>query len=174
MRRALFSLDHSVEINGVAMHRLGPLILDALTTRAVLLIGRVLVYILATAALIQAFEFPCPAEVDSGAICNPAFKSFHLAIYFIVVTLSTVGFGDVYAATTAGRMIMIGIILIAIINVPALVADFGSLAEQLEERRQKKDQHPEAWSRMRVKAVRAIKARPLIQLNQAALMMAAQ
>lgn len=57
LRRALFSLDHTVVVNGLKRHRLGPLLLSPYAARAVLLLGRVLIYLLASAAIIEFFEF---------------------------------------------------------------------------------------------------------------------
>lgn len=53
-------------------------------------------------------------------------------LYYTVVTLSTVGYGDMYAGTTGGRMIVIGIIFVAVINVPALTNDAGAIAADLQ------------------------------------------
>jgi hypothetical protein len=44
--------------------------------------------------------------------------SFHICIYFIVVTLSTLGYGDISANTVAGRVLVLFLILITIILIP--------------------------------------------------------
>ena len=49
---------------------------------------------------------------------NPAVRTFGDAFYYTVVTLSTVGFGDVLPVTAAGRWVTIGAIIAAIIIIP--------------------------------------------------------
>ena len=55
-------------------------------------------------------------SAEHGA--NPGVDTFGDAFYYTVVTLSTVGFGDILPVTTAGRWITIVTILAAIILVP--------------------------------------------------------
>jgi voltage-gated potassium channel len=49
---------------------------------------------------------------------NPGIDTFGDAFYYSVVTLSTVGFGDILPVTTAGRWVTIATILAAIIFIP--------------------------------------------------------
>ena len=49
---------------------------------------------------------------------NPDVNSFGDAFYYMIVTLSTVGFGDILPVTAAGRWVTVGSILAAIILVP--------------------------------------------------------
>jgi len=49
---------------------------------------------------------------------NPRVRTFGDAFYFTVVTLSTVGFGDITPATEAGRWVTIAAILAGIILIP--------------------------------------------------------
>jgi voltage-gated potassium channel len=49
---------------------------------------------------------------------NPAVETFGDAFYYVVVTLSTVGFGDVLPTTPAGRWITVASILAGIILIP--------------------------------------------------------
>ena len=51
---------------------------------------------------------------------------FHDAIYFLVVTISTVGYGDITPSTAAGRMTVVLIILTAIVLIPLSTSDFVS------------------------------------------------
>ena len=52
-------------------------------------------------------------------IDKQAFKNFHTAIYFVVVTLTTVGYGDFSPGTTLGRMSVCILIFAAVILLPA-------------------------------------------------------
>lgn len=45
-------------------------------------------------------------------------RDFFVYFYFIVVTLSTVGYGDIYPTTDAGQMFITGIIILIIIMIP--------------------------------------------------------
>ena len=47
-------------------------------------------------------------------------------LYFMVVTISTVGYGDITPKTVLGQCMVMGIILFAIIAVPAQISDFSS------------------------------------------------
>eukprot|EP00501_MAST-03F_sp_TOSAG23-6_P000061 GSMAST32.ASY1.ANO1.62.1 assembled CDS len=47
---------------------------------------------------------------------------FHEAFYFIIVTFSTVGYGDISPATTEARMTMVVSICVAFATIPSKVA----------------------------------------------------
>ena len=49
---------------------------------------------------------------------NPGVSTFGDAFYYTVVTLSTVGFGDILPVTAAGRWVTVGSILAAILVIP--------------------------------------------------------
>ena len=56
--------------------------------------------------------------------------TFQQSLYFMVVTISTVGYGDITAKTVLGQIAVMGIILIAIILIPMQTTDFiGNLHE---------------------------------------------
>jgi voltage-gated potassium channel len=76
--------------------------------RAVKLLLTVLVVFFLSAGLFYSVEFET----------NPAVNTFGDAFYYTVVTLSTVGFGDVLPTTAAGRWVTVATILAAIILVP--------------------------------------------------------
>jgi voltage-gated potassium channel len=50
-------------------------------------------------------------------------KSFLDSLYFIVVTIATVGFGDIYPVTPAGKIVVIGVILVGVGCFVGLVAN---------------------------------------------------
>ena len=111
-------------------YKLGPFYITKWHTRIILLVMKVLLYILSTAALILAIEFPCISLVDIGAKCSNELQQFHISVYFVVVTLATVGYGDIYAATDLGRMFMIVVIIGAVVQVPAELANFASVQQE--------------------------------------------
>jgi voltage-gated potassium channel len=78
------------------------------TLRAIKLLLTVLVVFFVSAGLFYSAE----------EAANPEVANFGDAFYYSVVTLSTVGFGDIVPATTAGRWVTVGSILAAIIVVP--------------------------------------------------------
>lgn len=51
-------------------------------------------------------------------VANPDVDTFGDAFYYTVVTLSTVGFGDILPVTTAGRWVTVGAILAALLVIP--------------------------------------------------------
>ena len=71
---------------------------------------------LGMAALICAAEYPC---FENGARrndhitlanCNALFRRYDACLYFLIVTFSTVGYGDMYPATTVGRAVRRGVV----------------------------------------------------------------
>jgi voltage-gated potassium channel len=76
--------------------------------RAMKLLLTILVLLSASAGLFYSAE--------AGA--NPDVATFGDAFYYMVVTLSTVGFGDILPVTAAGRWVTVSSILIAILLIP--------------------------------------------------------
>jgi hypothetical protein len=48
-------------------------------------------------------------------VANPTPYNFDVALYFMVVTLITVGYGDFYPLTTAGKLFCISVIIYIIV-----------------------------------------------------------
>ncbi|WP_458189322.1 ion transporter [Haladaptatus sp. NG-WS-4] len=88
--------------------------------RALKLVLTVLVLFFISAGLFYSVEFAA----------NPAVDTFGDAFYYTVVTLSTVGFGDILPVTAAGRWVTVATILAAIIIIPwqagKIVKEWGS------------------------------------------------
>lgn len=78
------------------------------TLRAVKLFLTVLVLFFVSAGMFYSFEHTV----------NPGVSTFGDAFYYVVVTISTVGFGDILPATTAGRWITILSILAGVVIIP--------------------------------------------------------
>lgn len=78
------------------------------TLRTMKLLLTILVLLTAAAGLFYSAE----------QAANPDVATFGDAFYYTVVTLSTVGFGDILPVTSAGRWVTIGAILAAIIVIP--------------------------------------------------------
>jgi voltage-gated potassium channel len=78
------------------------------TLRAVKLLLTVLVIFFVSAGLFFSVE----------QAANPAVDTFGDAFYYIVVTVSTVGFGDIIPVTVAGRWVTVATILTGIIVIP--------------------------------------------------------
>lgn len=78
------------------------------TLRAMKLLLTVLVLLSASAGLFYSAEHGV----------NPEVETFGDAFYYTVVTLSTVGFGDILPVTQAGRWVTVASILAAIIVIP--------------------------------------------------------
>ena len=43
---------------------------------------------------------------------------YHDSVYFIIVTLSTVGYGDISPQSTPGKIFVLGIVIITIVIIP--------------------------------------------------------
>ena len=78
------------------------------TLRAMKLLLTILVLLTVSAGLFYSAE----------QAANPAVNTFGDAFYYTVVTLSTVGFGDILPRTVAGRWVTVGSILAAILIIP--------------------------------------------------------
>ena len=76
--------------------------------RALKLLLTVLTLLFVSAGLFYSFEHAA----------NPAVPTFGDAFYYAVVTLTTVGFGDVTPVTVAGRWLTVAAILTAVILIP--------------------------------------------------------
>ena len=76
--------------------------------RIMKLLLTVLVLLFASAGLFYSFEH----------MTNPRVTNFGDAFYYVVVTLSTVGFGDILPVTRAGRWVTVASIIAAIILIP--------------------------------------------------------
>jgi len=55
---------------------------------------------------------------EAESVDNPKFEYFHSTLYFIVVALSTVGFGDIFPESALGRTLMMFIICAGLVIVP--------------------------------------------------------
>jgi hypothetical protein len=117
----------------LAIYRLGPLMLSRRTAFLVLLVLRVVLFICSAASLFLALEFPCEALVDASIVpdCSAQLRRFHVAVYFTVVTLSTVGYGDVSAKTDAGRIMVTAFIISALVAVPREIQKFSDLETEV-------------------------------------------
>jgi len=97
----------------------------------ILVIFRVFLYFMSSAALVLALEFPCAGIMtDNPSQCYSSLQSFHLCVYFIVVTFSTVGYGDIACGTSLGRMAMTLLIIGAIVQIPDEIQMWNKVAEE--------------------------------------------
>jgi voltage-gated potassium channel len=78
------------------------------TLRVIKLLLTVLTIFFVAAGMFYSFEFRM----------NPAINTFGDAFYFVVVALTTVGFGDIVPVTQAGRLVTVAAILAGIILIP--------------------------------------------------------
>lgn len=75
--------------------RFGPFRVSARSGSIILLSSRVVLFVLVSAMLMMALEFPCDVLFDATEVpCNTDFRRFHLAVYWTICTYSTVGYGD--------------------------------------------------------------------------------
>jgi voltage-gated potassium channel len=81
---------------------------SASTLRVLKLLLTVLVIFFVSAGLFYSVEYRA----------NPGVDNFGDAFYYTVVTLTTVGFGDIVPATRMGRWVTVGGVLAAIVLVP--------------------------------------------------------
>ena len=70
------------------------------------------------------------------------FKTYFEAVYWATVSLATVGYGDIYATSVAGRLVTIGSVLIgiAVVALPAGIITAGYMEELKKRHRSNKDE----------------------------------
>ena len=134
MRRALKALDRPMESQTSAhvLYR-SPLFTFTKHHALLLLVSfRLFLYLMSTAALVLAVEFPClelaPSTLQHS--CNDQLQRFHICVYFVVISISTVGYGDVVCVTDVGRMLMIFVVIGALLQVPAELDAWKAVKEQ--------------------------------------------
>jgi len=153
MRRVLKSLDRPIRgsegssISGI-LYQFGPFIITRTSTLLLLVTFRVFLYLMTTAALVLAVEFPCQfVNTDSEVHCHSELQRFHLCIYFVVISISTVGYGDIVAVTDLGRMVMIVIVIGALTQVPIEMESWKQAKQQHETNNKERHQREEQQQR---------------------------
>lgn len=58
---------------------------------------------------------------------NPQQLSYWTCVYFLIVTMSTVGYGDVFCQTILGRTFLVFFLLVGLVSVAFLCAAYFSL-----------------------------------------------
>ena len=134
MRRALKALDRPMESH-TSSHVLyrSPFFTFTKHHALLLLVSfRLFLYLMSTAALVLAVEFPCLQLAPSALqhSCNDQLQRFHICVYFVVISISTVGYGDVVCVTDVGRMLMIFVVIGALLQVPAELDAWKAVKEQ--------------------------------------------
>lgn len=72
----------------------------------------------------ESFDAPLPLwQLNSGSGYQTRFLFWHECLYFVVVTVTTVGFGDIFPVSTLSRMLMVLIIITAFCLIPPLISD---------------------------------------------------
>ncbi|KNC55235.1 uncharacterized protein AMSG_10867 [Thecamonas trahens ATCC 50062] len=92
-------------------YRLFSVTIDERKRELVVLLFTLVSLLYCSASLLQLFN-------DPGFAGTSPVIAWHDALYFVVVTFSTVGFGDVTPETPLGRFVTIGLIFITVILVP--------------------------------------------------------
>lgn len=109
--------------------------LNGVLVRYYLLLLKLGVGLAAFGALMCAVEYPCaPLAIRRNDMtqlndCNDWFKRYDQCLYFLVITLATIGYGDMYPATIQGRIVMILLLLFVLAMFPALAAHLHELAD---------------------------------------------
>jgi hypothetical protein len=132
LRRALKSLDKPMKRSS-ALYKLGPFIVSKLTALLMLFTARVFLFLMSAAALVLAVEFPC----EAFAPCSLELQHFHLCIYFVVISISTVGYGDIVCVTDIGRILMIFVVIGALVRVPKEMAEYNRVERVVRRSKEK-------------------------------------
>ncbi len=52
---------------------------------------------------------------------------FHDMLYFLIITITTVGYGDIYPHTTYGQLLSVGIIFVILSLIPQQISEFSKV-----------------------------------------------
>eukprot|EP00752_Nemacystus_decipiens_P007555 g6749.t1 len=103
---------------------------DDVTIKATLLIVKVVGVVMMTSAIIFGVERGFDDDDGTGAFNFPGWK-WHDAFYFTIVTLSTVGYGDILPISVVSRLLIIVVIIFALTYIPLEV---GKLVDAINAR----------------------------------------
>lgn len=93
----------------------------------ILIVFKLIFITLTGAAMMFVAEKPCSVMYET---CDDGFNNFGNTVYFIFVTLSTVGYGDMSPKTTMGKSVIIFIILAGISYLPSIISDILEMCRQ--------------------------------------------
>ena len=93
----------------------------------VLIVFKLIFVTLTGAAMMFVAEKPCSVLNDT---CDDGFNNFGNTVYFIFVTLSTVGYGDMSPKTTMGKSVIIFVIMAGISYLPSIISDILEMCRQ--------------------------------------------
>ena len=91
--------------------------------------------ICAAAAIVCMAEYPCVERSEKLeddlqlADCNARFRHYQDCVYFLIVTFSTVGYGDMYPATRLGKGVVVFVLLFVLCFLPSLLSDIAELSD---------------------------------------------
>lgn len=77
---------------------------------------------------------PCPQLENSGdpfEFTNPQQLSYWTCVYFLIVTMSTVGYGDVYCQTVLGRTFLVFFLLVGLVSYSSRIISIRSHFDHL-------------------------------------------
>lgn len=111
------------------MHFIAPLEKKIKTKQLVgfLIVLKLMFITLTGAALIFIAEKPCQALQEN---CESGFDNFGNTVYFIFVTLSTVGYGDMSPKTNMGKVAIVFIIMGSISYLPNIISEILELCRK--------------------------------------------
>lgn len=149
-RRWQFIREHPLDVAVVVLPILRPLrLLRLVTLLSVLnryagssMRGKVGLYLVSSVSLIVFVSAIAILDVERGG--EGPIQSFGDAIWWALTTITTVGYGDMYPVTTAGRFIAAGLMFAGIATLGVVTASFASW---LVERVAESDEEAEAATR---------------------------
>lgn len=153
-----FIREHPLDVAVVVLPILRPLrLLRLVTLLSVLnryagssMRGKVGLYLVSSVSLIVFVSAVAILDVERGS--DGPITSFGDALWWAMTTITTVGYGDMYPVTTAGRFIAAGLMFAGIATLGVVTASFASW---LVERVAESDEEAEAATRRDIAALNA-------------------
>lgn len=91
------------------------------------------------AGMFISVEGPNIHEDDPSGLPTPTVPNFGVSIYFVIISITTVGYGEIHPVLPAGQIVMIIAILVCFVVVPMQVNKIAKMIEIMDRAREERE-----------------------------------